>query len=181
MKTILTLLVAASLSTQLLSQATLGPAETCLHTSIGFDIVIHAPYSVTAPLFGPMGERAWSGKHWNPEFIYPRPARDAEGAVFTVRHGPYTAVWVNTLFDLDARHFQYVYFLPDLMVTVIDVRFKPVSEDSTQVDVVYTRTALTPQGNEHVTAMTQADKTSGKEWQQAIDEYLAQSKPARKP
>ena len=77
-----------SLSTQLFSQATPGSAETSLHTGVGFDIVVHAPYAVTAPLFGPMGERAWSGKHWNPEFIYPRPAPDHEGAVFTVRHGP---------------------------------------------------------------------------------------------
>jgi hypothetical protein len=147
-----------------------------LHLSTTFDLVVHASYARTAPLFGPQGERAWGGKHWNPEFIHPQPAADIEGAVFTVQHGPYKAVWVNTLFDVEARHFQYVYFMPDVMVTVIDVRFKPAAPDSTDVNVVYTRTALTPAGNEHVTAMNEADKTAGNDWQKAIDEYLSQSK-----
>ena len=52
-----------------------------------------------APLFGPQGERAWAGEDWNPQFVFPTPARDIEGAVFTVRHGEHTAVWVNTVFD----------------------------------------------------------------------------------
>jgi len=153
-----------------------------LHLTASFNLQVHASYAVTAPLFGPEGERPWAGKHWNPKFIHPQPAADIEGAVFTIQHGPMKAVWVNTLFDVEGRHFQYVYFLPDLMVTVIDVRFKdvpfkPTSADLTEVNVVYTRTALTPEGNEHVTAMNKGDKTSGKDWQQAIDDYLAAGKP----
>lgn len=157
----------------------LAPAQSpqpLMHTSTSFDLVVHAPYAKTAPLFGPEGERAWGGKHWDPEFIHPTPARDEEGAVFTVKHGPFKAVWVNTLFDVDGRHFQYVYFLPDIMVTVIDVRFKPLSTDTTGVNVVYTRTAITADGNEHVAAMTEGDKTAGKEWQAAIDAYLGGEK-----
>jgi hypothetical protein len=127
-------------------------------------------------LFGPNGERGWAGKHWNPEFIHPQPGADVEGAVFTVQHGPYRAVWVNTLFDVEARHFQYVYFLPDLIVSVIDVRFKPDGADSTKVNVVYARTAITPPGNEHVAAMSEIDRTAGKDWQVAIDAYLAGDK-----
>jgi hypothetical protein len=152
-----------------------------LHVTTSFDLAVHASYAVTAPLFGPEGERPWAGKHWTPEFIYPKPAHDEEGAVFTIQHGPMKAVWVNTLFDVDARHFQYVYFLPGIMVTVIDVRFKSTSADSTAVNVVYTRTALTPEGNEHVSAMSEGDKTAGNDWQKGIDEYLAGSRAGAKP
>jgi hypothetical protein len=152
-----------------------------MHVSTSFDLVVHAPYAKTAPLFGPEGERPWAGKHWNPEFLHPQPAADIEGAVFTIQHGPYKAVWVNTLFDLEARHFQYVYFMPDLMVTVIDVRFKPEGADVTGVNVVYTRTALTPEGNEHVAAMSEGDKTAGKDWQKGIDDYLAESNRGPRP
>jgi hypothetical protein len=74
-----------------------------------------------------------------------------------------------------------VYFLPGIMVTVIDVRFKPTSADSTAVNVVYTRTALTPEGNEHVSAMSEGDKTAGNDWQKGIDEYLAGSRAGAKP
>jgi hypothetical protein len=148
-----------------------------LRTQTAFDIVVHLPYAEAAPLFGPEGERPWAGKHWNPQFLYPQPAHDEQGAVFTVHHGPVTAVWVNTLFDLDARHFQYAYFIPDIMVTTIDLRFNSTDPNNTPVHVVYTRTALTPEVNDHVTAFTNADKTAAKDWQQSIDSYLASRKP----
>jgi hypothetical protein len=146
---------------------------TLLHLETSFDLLVYAPYPEAAPLFGPEGERAWAGSDWDPVFVYPQPARDQQGAVFTVHKGSATTVWVNTLFDREARHFQYVYFMPEIMVTVIDVRFDPVDADSTDVHVNYTRTALTIEGNEHVAAMNEHDKKAGTEWQQAIDGYLA--------
>ena len=87
-----------------------------------------------------------------------------------------TKVWVNTVFDLDAREIQYVYFLPELLVTTIDVRFKIIDAGTTQVNVVYTRTALTPAGNEQVSMMSEFDRKAGQEWQEAIDKYLASVK-----
>ena len=181
MKTVALLVGLAAIALPAFTQTSTAPPEALLHVSTSFDLVAHASYEKTAPLFGPEGERAWTGKHWNPEFIHPQPAADIEGAVFTIQHGPYKAVWVNTLFDLDARHFQYVYFLPDLMVTVIDLRFKPEHADSTAVHVVYTRTALTPEGNQHVTTMSEGDKTAGKDWQKGIDDYLAAVDRAARP
>jgi hypothetical protein len=163
------------------AQNTSAAPEAPMHIETSFDLVVPEPYAAVAPLFGPIGERAWAGRHWDPKFIYPLPERDVEGAVFTIRHGPFNAVWVNTLFDVPGRHFQYVYSLADMMVTVIDVRFDPVSETSTAVHVTYTRTAISAEGNEHVKALSEGDKNSGKEWQQAIDAYLASSKPAAKP
>lgn len=166
----------AGLALPAIAQSPAAEPKPPLHLTASFDLLVHASYAVTAPLFGPEGERPWAGKHWNPQFIYPQPATDVEGAVFTIQHGPFNATWVNTLFDVEGRHFQYVYFKPDLMVTVIDVRFNPVGANETAVRVVYTRTALTQEGNEHVTAMNEGDKTAGKDWQQAIDEYLAGKK-----
>jgi len=153
-----------------------APAPQPLRTQTAFDLVVHLPYAEAAPLFGPEGERPWAGKNWNPLFVYPQPARDEQGAVFTLHHGPVTATWVNTLFDLEARHFQYVYFIAEIMVTTIDVRFTPVDQQSTSVHVVYTRTALAPEGANHVTAFTAADQTAAHDWQSAIDRYLATRK-----
>ena len=167
---------AAAIAVSALRQSA-APAAQLLRTQTAFDIVVHLPYAEAAPLFGPEGERPWAGKHWDPQFLYPQPAHDEEGAVFTVHHGSVTAVWVNTLFDLESRHFQYVYFIPDIMVTTIDVRFTSVDANSTSVHVVYTRTALTPEGNNHVTTFTATDKSAAHDWQQSIDTYLASRKP----
>jgi hypothetical protein len=146
--------------------------EPLMHTQTTFTLNVHAPYDKALPLFGPEGERAWAGKHWDPQFVWPQPAHDVEGAVFTIQHGPFTAVWVNTAFDAATGHLQYVYVIPEIMATTIDLHLR-ADGASTHVSVTYTRTALTPEGNAHVEAMTEADRTAGVDWQYGIDAWLA--------
>lgn len=148
------------------------------HVRNEFEFTVHAPYRVTAPLFGPEGERAWAGGHWDPQFLYPQPAKDTQGAVFTIQHGHHQAYWVNTSFDMDARHFQYVYVIPDVMATLIDVRFSEIDPANTKVNVAYERTALSPEANDRVQEAGSADHNSGKEWGDAINDYLAKQKTA---
>ena len=105
---------AAALGTSALAQSSSSTSQ-LLRTQTAFDLTVNLPYAEAAPLFGPEGERAWAGKHWDPQFLFPRPARDEEGAVFTIQHGPITATWVNTLFDLDAPHFIYAYFMYEVV------------------------------------------------------------------
>jgi hypothetical protein len=152
-------------------------AERCLRVRTSFELIVHASYAETAPLFGPEGERAWVEKHWDPQFVYPLPARDEEGMVFTLQRGPYNEVWVNTRFDLKGRHFHYVYYMANLVVTTIDLHFESLDQSDTQVKVTYTRTAVTPEGNRHVTAMSEVDQRADKEWAQKIDAFLWQRKP----
>lgn len=170
MKPVAVLTAVAAIGASAFSQPPASPLP--LRTQTAFDLVVRLPYAQAAPLFGPEGERPWAGKHWNPQFIYPQPAHDEQGVVFTVQHGPLAATWVNTLYDLDARHFIYAYFIPGIMVTTIDVRFTLLDSSTTRVHVVYTRTALTPEGNEHVAAFSNKDKSAGHDWQQEIDNYL---------
>ena len=149
--------------------ASSGPV---VHVRNEFEFTAHAPYQVVAPLFGPEGERAWANGHWDPHFLYPQPAQDIQGAVFTVRHGHHHAYWINTSFDMETRHFQYVYFIPDAMVTLIDVRFSELDPGNTKVNVAYERTALNAAANEHVEELGKSDRENGKEWGTAINGYL---------
>src|SRR5690242_9641972 len=98
MKPAVLLTAAAALSAPAFGQSL--PASQLLRTQTAFDLTIALPYTEAAPLFGPEGERHWAGKHWDPQFLYPQPAHDEQGAVFTVQHGQVTATWVNTLYDL---------------------------------------------------------------------------------
>src|ERR1035438_8177804 len=65
-----------------------------LHTRTDFSFTVDASFDQVAPLFGANEERKWSAG-WNPQFIYPTPARDQQGMVFKVAHGQFTSVWVN--------------------------------------------------------------------------------------
>jgi hypothetical protein len=143
------------------------------HVSNSFQFVVGAPLIRTAALFGPEGERCWAGQHWNPEFLYPQPGKDIQGAVFTVQHGPHTSVWVNTIFDPAAGRMQYVAFIPEALVSTVDVRLSPHDAASTRVEVTYVRTALNLAANEDVQAMGKSDAQSGPDWQQAIEKCLA--------
>jgi hypothetical protein len=143
-----------------------------VHVSNSFRLIVQAPLSRAAILFGPDGERCWAGDRWNPEFLYPQPGMDVQGAVFTVAHGPHKSVWVNTLFDTAGGRMQYVSFIPDTVVSTIDVRLTPVDPSSTRVDVTYVRTALDVAANDDVEAMGKRDRDSGPEWQEAIANCL---------
>jgi hypothetical protein len=142
------------------------------HVSNSFEFVVPAPLSRAAPLFGPEGERCWAGPRWDPKFLYPQPAKDAQGAVFTVQHGPHTSVWVNTVFDPSGGRMQYVAFIPDRLVSIVDVRLTALDRLRTTVEVTYGRTALDAGANDDVEAMGKRDRESGGEWQHAIEQCL---------
>jgi len=138
-----------------------------------FEFVAHGSYAQVFPLFGAAKERAWAGKDWDPTFIYPKPPNDVEGAVFTIQHGHATTVpWVNTAFDMKSGHVQYVYVIPDMLITLIDIHIAPQDSQNTKVDVVYERTALTAGGNDRVRRMAESDRRAGAEWAQQINGYL---------
>ena len=155
-----------------------GANGAIVHVRNEFEFTAHAPYQIVAPLFGAEGERAWSGGHWDPHFLYPQPAEDIQGAVFTIRHGHRLAYWINTSFDKSARHFQYVYVIPEAMIVLIDVQFSEIDAANTKVNVAYERTAVHPEFNEHVKEMGNTDRHNGKAWGTAINDYLAKQRAA---
>jgi hypothetical protein len=100
-----------------------------LHTCEQFAFTAHAPLHVTWPLFGADRERVWA-PDWNPVFVWPVNPIDQEGMVFKVLRGDKTAVWVNTAFDRAANLIQYVYMLPDVLVTVITLQLAPIAQST---------------------------------------------------
>ncbi len=150
-------------------------SETLTHTRTEFHFTANAPFEQTAPLFGADEERKWA-PGWKPEFVYPKPAHDQQGMIFQVAHDSYTSTWVNTAFDLAAGHVQYAYVLNDAMVTTIEIHLIREGADKTSVSVVYERTALLPEANEHVQHFANGDMKAGKEWEEQINRYLAKVK-----
>jgi hypothetical protein len=142
-----------------------------LHVSNTFEFTIAAPLSTVAPLFGAQRERVWA-EGWNPQFIYPEPAEDKAGAIFTIQHGGHTSTWITTIFEPGNGHIQHVYFIPDAMAVLIDIRLQSVDSAKTRVRVTYERTALSPELNDHVRKIGEQDASSGPHWQKAISDYL---------
>jgi hypothetical protein len=150
-------------------------AGVVVHVENEFEFTAHGPYKTVAPLFGASAERAWGEGQWNPKFLYPSPEHDTFGEVFTVAHGHLRSVWVNSAFDLEKGHVQYVYVIPDAQAVLIDIQLQDQGRSATGVKVVYQRTALNPSFNEHVTTSGNADRDMGKAWQTAIDTCLGEN------
>jgi hypothetical protein len=143
------------------------------HTEEKFAFLAKAPVADVAPLFGADKERVWS-PGWNPKFIHPQKAADAQGMVFSVAHDHLKSVWVNTEFDLKNGRIQYVYVIPDGLATVITLQLRP-DGNQTQVEVQYDRTALSPEADGHVRQMAEGDRASGPEWEKQVNEYLTKA------
>ena len=171
----LVLMMAMGLMAGMPAKAADAPVQ--VKNSFGFEV--HAGLREVAPLFGPEGERCWAGEHWDPVFVWPQPAKDVQGAVFTVQHGPHTAVWVNTVFDVAAGRMQYVAVIPDAMTFTVDVTLTAVSAAVTKVDVTYTRTALDAGLNDEIEAMGRRDVANGPYWQKDIEGALARGGVAK--
>jgi hypothetical protein len=147
-----------------------SPGAKRVHTEEKFVFTARAPMDEVAPLFGADKERVWA-PGWNPQFVHPMPAADQQGMVFTVAHDHLQAAWVNTEFDMKNGRVQYVYMIPDALVTMITLQLTPEG-NQTRVEVEYDRTALSAETDAHVRHMADGDRTSGPDWEKQVNEYL---------
>jgi hypothetical protein len=148
------------------------PASKLAHTRTEFSFTVDAPFEQVVPLFGAHEERKWA-EGWDPQFVYPTPAHDQQGEIFKVAHRQHTSVWINTLFDVVGGHVQYAYVLGDAMATLIDIHATRQGPQKTAVTVVYERTALLPEANDHVQHFAKGDANGGNEWGEAMNAYFA--------
>jgi hypothetical protein len=140
------------------------------HTERTFEFTVKLPMEAAAPLFGADQERKWA-PGWSPVFLWPAPAKDQQGMVFTVAHGEKKSVWIAPKFDLATGSVQYAYVIPDVMVTLITLKITP-QDKWTHVAVQYDRTALNPAAKDVVLEMADQDSKAGPEWEKQISDYV---------
>ena len=138
-----------------------------------FSFTVDAPFDQVVPLFGADEERKWAPRLESRSLSIPRPARDQQGMVFKLRMVSSPACGSTRRSIWLAGHIQYAYVLSDAMAVLIDIHATRQGANKTGVTVVYERTALMPEANEHVQHFAKGDAGAGKEWGDAINEYFA--------
>jgi hypothetical protein len=150
-------------------------ADGVLHTHEQFEFVANAAIDIAWPLFGAHKERVWA-PGWDPQFLWPAIANDRLGMVFKIVCADNSAVWVNTRLDGGEHRAQYVYVIPEVVVTLINLKLSPNGR-ATRIEVSYERTALTAPANATVKHMAAEDRNAAAEWSEQINSYLKSCRP----
>jgi hypothetical protein len=161
------------------AQVQAEPTGNLAHTSEQFAFTVSAPYAEVFPLFGAHEERKWA-KGFEPKFLHPVPAHDQPRMVFSTVQEGLPRVWMNTAFDSGTGHVQYVYWIAEVMTALIDIHVTNSGPSTTQVNVVYERTALRPEANDQVLHMAHADAHAGPHWAEMINGYFAQERASQR-
>ncbi len=165
--------IAAALHTCISAHAN---GEEAAHARTEFHFTVNLPYEKAFPLFGARGEQNWA-PDWKPQFLYPNPPADKQGAVFLVSNSPsHSSVWMTTKFDAAKGEVQHVFVLNHAVISLIDISLKRNGPDKTDVSVAYELTALDPSAADHVKALAKQHEHSAEEWKAAIDSYAAKTK-----
>lgn len=116
-----------------------------LRTHASHRIFVNAPADKACMFFTPAGEELWVDG-WAPRYVYPVDGTTRQGMVFCTGQGPDLTVWTLLEFDRDAMRSLYLRCTPATRTGTVEVVCSALAASRTQVDVTYTLTALSPQG-----------------------------------
>jgi hypothetical protein len=139
-------------------------------------ISVPLPADEAMLLFTAQGERDWV-EGWDPEFPAGEPTEEGEGTVFvTTAHGRCT-YWVVAAHA--AGSVRYARTTPGFVAGTVEVRRRHSDAQSTQVDVTYDLSALTPHGAAELDAFAAGYKQEIRAWEVAIETALADDSATR--
>jgi len=148
------------------------------HVDSSHRIRIDMPAAACQRLFTPAGEERWV-EGWAPHYLQPPDGRTTPGMVFTTGEGPAHTIWMLADFDTSRLHARYVRTTPGSRSGCVIVDCLPDGPHATLVDVRYTLTALTPQGERDLAAYEGAAYAAMIEsWKTEIDARLPELRGA---
>lgn len=126
-----------------------------VHLERGGLLRLDLPLDRAFALLTPEGERLWV-EGWEPEYLHPqaRPDTPSAGTVFRTRHGGEETLWLVLAFDAAAGAVDYARLTPGSRVGTVSVRARATGEVSTEAEITYRMTALSPDGNRKLQEMT---------------------------
>jgi hypothetical protein len=135
---------------------------------------VAAPVARCHRFFTPAGEELWVDG-WSPSYIPPIDGRTEVGMVFTTGQGDEFPIWSLVDFDPQLHYARYSRVTPALRSSVVEVCCRAESEHVTAVEVRYTLTALTVEGDQSLDAFRGAAfATMIEGWRVAIEARLPQ-------
>ena len=134
---------------------------------------INAPPKIVFPLLCPVREAEWLDG-WKYEMIYSKSGLAEEGCIFsTPGDGEVDTVWIISRQDKENHLIEFTRFTPGSRICVLKVAVTPKDETTSNVDISYTYTGLTVDGNAWVDNFTEDTFLDAvKFWERSMNYFL---------
>lgn len=134
---------------------------------------IHATPDVIFPLLCPVLEADWLDD-WTYTMLFSKSGVAEEGAVFsTPGDDEPDTIWITTKHDPVHHEVDFARVTPGSRATFITIKVWPKDARSSYVDIAYTHTGLSAEGNSFVDGYTeQVFMTMMDEWERSMNHYL---------
>ena len=134
---------------------------------------ISAAPEVVFPLLCPVREAEWLGE-WTYEMIHSKSGLAEEGCIFsTPGDGEVDTVWIISRQDKENHLIEFTRFTPGSRICVLKVAVTPKDETTSNVDISYTYTGLTVDGNAWVDNFTEDTFLDAvKFWERSMNYFL---------
>ncbi len=146
-----------------------------------FRQTIMATPNVIFPLLCPVREAEWLDE-WDYQMLFSKSGVAEPGAVFSTPYaGEPDTIWIVTKHDSVANEVEFARVTPGSRASVLNITVEPKDEVSSYVDIAYTYTGLSPEGNDFLDSYTEeAFNSSMAFWEMSMNHFLATGKKLRK-
>jgi len=138
---------------------------------------INAPSDKVFPLLCPVYEAEWLDG-WDYNLIYSESGHAEKGCVFST---PYQdekdTIWIITKHDKENGLIEFVRVTPESRASILSIAVKPKTENTSTVDIKYTYTAISKEGNKFIDEFTEDSFLKAvKFWENSMNYYLETGK-----
>jgi hypothetical protein len=131
-----------------------------------------APIDRVMPLLTAARENEWAAM-FQPHILHPGEPPGGRHGVFVTGTMPEETLWTMTEFDPERGRVAYFRTIPRKIAVHIDIRLEPHGPSGSRATVTYTYSALGPEGNARVDAITEEKyREQMTEWETALNHYL---------
>ena len=138
---------------------------------------INATPDQVFPLICPVREAEWADD-WDYKMIYSKTGLAEEGAVFSTPYeGEQDTIWIITKHDPIKRQVEFVRVTPVSRASILTVDISEKDERTSYVDITYTYTAITEEGNQFIDNYTEEFfQTNLKHWEESMNYFVETGK-----